>query len=78
MITAHTYSALLAHYSRMHECSAMFIVPQLVPMLLQGRAEILAMQDMIYGLESNMRLLVASVRSTEDIVALASQVMPLH
>ena len=32
------------------------------------------MQHMVDGLQSSMRLLVASVRSPDDIVALASQV----
>ncbi len=42
--------------------------------VMQGRGEIVAMQQMIDGLQSSMRLLVASVRSPDDIVALASQV----
>ena len=35
------------------------------------------MQQMVDSLQSSMRLLVASVRSPDDIVALASQVPPL-
>ena len=35
------------------------------------------MQQMVDSLQSSMRLLVASVRSPDDIVALASQVLPL-
>ena len=42
----------------------------------QGRGEIVAMQQMVDSLQSSMRLLVASVRSPDDIVALASQVLP--
>ncbi|BDA48010.1 probable transaldolase [Coccomyxa sp. Obi] len=38
-----------------------------------GRGEIVTMQQMIDSMGSSMRLLVASVRSPEDIVALASQ-----
>lgn len=34
------------------------------------------MQQMVDSLQSSMRLLVASVRSPDDIVALASQVLP--
>ena len=36
----------------------------------------MAMQQMVDSLQSSMRLLVASVRSPDDIVALASQVLP--
>ena len=43
---------------------------------MQGRGEIVAMQQMIDSLQSSMRLLVASVRSLDDIVALASQARP--
>ena len=43
---------------------------------VQGRGEIVAMQQMVDGLQSSMRLLVASVRSPDDIVALASQACP--
>ncbi|EIE27334.1 putative transaldolase [Coccomyxa subellipsoidea C-169] len=38
-----------------------------------GRGEIVSMQQMIDAMGSSMRLLVASVRSPEDIVALASR-----
>ncbi len=41
---------------------------------MQGRGEIVSMQQMIDAMGSSMRLLVASVRSPEDIVALASRV----
>ena len=34
------------------------------------------MQQMVDSLQSSMRLLVASIRSPDDIVALASQVLP--
>ena len=44
--------------------------------VVQGRGEIVAMQQMVDGLQSSMRLLVASVRSPDDIVALASQACP--
>lgn len=43
---------------------------------VQGRGEIVAMQQMVDSLQSSMRLLVASVRSPDDIVALASQACP--
>ena len=43
---------------------------------MQGRGEIVAMQQMVDSLQSSMRLLVASVRSPDDIVALASQACP--
>ena len=41
---------------------------------MQGRGEIVVMQQMVDSLKSGMRLLVASVRSPDDLVALASQV----
>ena len=43
-------------------------------MSMQGRGEIVVMQQMVDSLKSSMRLLVASVRSPDDMVALASQV----
>ena len=47
---------------------------RLVLRLVQGADEILQMQSMLEGCGSGMRLLVASIRSPGDLMALAAQV----
>jgi hypothetical protein len=45
---------------------------------MQGLGEVIAMQQVVENLDSDMRLLVASIRSTAELVTLATQARQCH